>query len=191
MKLFEPLLGADSFTRATATVIFLTLMACSEKPPPSDAAVKSPLAAPLTNEKALVEGLPEAIKGELALRGDCNMERINGQLFSTGPQMISVNSTIEIAGWVLDVPSGGVPKTVFIRAASADGQRVWYAPAILSVERGDLVSLHGGNDAYRRSGYDTKLKSDALPAGTYRLQIIYAGKSEKAICDNGRTIVIN
>ena len=132
-----------------------------------------------------------AVAGEPALRGDCNMEKINAQGFSSEAYKTPAGSTVEITGWVLDTPSSGVPQAAFIRAASDDGKRVWYAPVNLTMDRADVAALRGGNEAYRRSGYVAKIKTSGLPAGTYRLQVIYAGKSEKAICDNGRVIVIS
>jgi hypothetical protein len=179
-------LQAIKTTHAIALATLLMLVACSDKPSGQTSA--KPAA---TNDSVFTEGLPMAVAGELALRGDCNMEWINGQGFSSEPYKTSSGSTVEITGWVLDTPSSGVPQTVFVRAASDDGKRVWFAPVSVSVDRSDVASMRGGNEAYRRSGYVAKIKTSGLPAGTYRLQVIYAGKSEKAICDNGRVIVIS
>jgi hypothetical protein len=184
MKTFHPpcrLVAAH----AIATSLLLMLAACSEKAPPQEAAKSS-----TTAESAFSEGLPLALAGALSLRSDCNMERINGQPFSGEPYKLAASSTVEMTGWVLDVPNNGVPEQVFVRAASQDGNRVWYAPVSLSVERSDVAALRGGNDSYRRSGYAAKIKTANLPAGTYRLQVIYSTKTEKSICDNGRVMVV-
>jgi hypothetical protein len=191
----DPALLLIGFTRAVAVSALLILGACSEKPA-TDSRIKAPVAAAPTvlsgtTEAAFAEVLPQTLKGELAFRPDCNIERINGQDFATEPYKIAASSTMELTGWVIDVAGGGVPQSVFIRVASEDGHQVWFAPATLSVERADLVALRGGDEAYRRSGFDTKVKSGALPTGRYRLQVIYSGHREKALCDNGRGLIVN
>jgi hypothetical protein len=185
MKTFRAPRRFAAVAHAIAASVLLMLGACSEKAPTQDAPKSG-----TTQESTFSEGLPMPLIGALALRSDCNMESINGQPFLGEPYKLAPSGTMEIRGWVLDIPNNAVPEQVFVRAASQEGNRVWYAPVSLSVERADVAALRGGSESYRRSGYSAKIKTAALPAGSYRLQVIYATKTEKAICDNGRVMVL-
>jgi hypothetical protein len=195
MKLFEALPTTRLATRAIAATILLILGACSEKPSPTGAAQKP--AAPASAreaavaESAFAEKVPEAIAGDFALRSDCNMESFAGKPFTAEPQKLALGQPLAVSGWVADVGGGGVPSAVFLRAHTADKQRIWYAPIALTMDRGDIAAKYGNNDAFRRSGYDAKIRTTGLPAGTYGLLVVYAGKAEKALCDNGRTLVVD
>jgi hypothetical protein len=172
---------------------------CSDKPSPAavpapsqqstSTSSKAPMAPP---ESAFTESLPDVLKGELALRGSaCNMERIDGQLFGSAPQKVRVGAAIKLAGWVVDGPNASVPEAVFIRAETQDKHRVWHAPIGLTVDRSDVSGERGKSQSMLRSGYEAVIRTDALPAGTYRLLAAFSTKTEKALCDNGRTIVID
>jgi hypothetical protein len=195
MKLFEALPTTGLATRAIAAIILMLLGACSEKLTPTGAAPKPAASASAraasAPESAFSEMVPDAIAGEFALRDDCNMEQFAGRPFTAEPQKLGLGETLAVTGWVADVSGGGVPNAVFLRAHTGDKQRVWYAPIALTKDRTDIAAKYGNNDAFRHSGYDAKVKTTGLPAGTYGLVVVYAGKTEKALCDNGRTLLVD
>jgi hypothetical protein len=168
----------------------LVLAGCGEKSstPTVSATDAATAAQPVI---AFTNAVPDALKGEFAFRGDCNMERFNGQAFTADAGEASLRSVPVISGWVVDAQNTAAPSAVFIRAESEDKSRVWFAPVHLTVERPDVVAARGGHEAFRRSGYDAKINVSNLPPGKYRLQLAYVTKTEHAICDNGRTIVLN
>jgi hypothetical protein len=97
---------------------------------------------------------------------------------------------LRLSGWVIDAAAGTVPQVVFVRVEAEDKGRVWYAPVSLTVERPDVASTRGGANAVRRSGFDAKVDARTLPAGVYRLQIVYRATGS-IVCDNGRRVVVD
>lgn len=143
------------------------------------------------NSAALVSPTPDDAKAgaPFVLVNDCNIERVNGDLFGASPAK-TPGSVVELSGWLVDAASHTVPKSAFFRFEQASSKHVWKARFQTGGARPDVVQSQGGNVAYARAGFDAHIRMTALPAGTYHVVIQYSGPSgRKHLCDNGRRIV--
>jgi len=121
---------------------------------------------------------------------DCNLERVNGTVFSGSPVTVARDASVVLSGWVADVQGGNVPATLDLRLVGSADNRAWKVQAHAGGRRDDVKALLGGNAAYASPAFAVTLDPSALPPGTYRAYVVFASGSEMKSCDNGRSIAL-
>lgn len=117
--------------------------------------------------------------------GHCNIERMDGVLFSAQARHVS-GAGFELSGWVVDQGKKTVPASANVWLEKMGDSRIWAVPLALTVDRPDVMRNQGGTPAYLRSGFSAKIDASNLPAGEYHLLIQYPEDGHAFVCDNGR-----
>jgi hypothetical protein len=121
--------------------------------------------------------------------GHCNIERIDGGLF-TGSASHARTLPIEFSGWVVDPATKSVPTDVGIRIELNTNQQVWIVPLTAGINRPDVLATLGNDQGYLRSGFSVRINPIGLPDGDYRILIQYRSGGSPHVCDNGRKLKI-
>lgn len=121
---------------------------------------------------------------------ECNLERVNGMIFSGAPVTVARSASVVLSGWVVDAGRNAIPATLDVRLVGNTDNRAWKAEAHTGAHRDDVRKLLGGNAAYGSPGFSVTLDPSALPPGTYRAYVVFDGGSGMKSCDNGRAVTI-
>lgn len=152
------------------------------------ASVKAP-ATPRIGDRPTELSLQER-KLPLTSVRECNLERVNGKVFTGTPVAVARGASVVLSGWVVDAQRTSVPATLAVRLVGMTDNRAWKAEAHTGARRDDVKTLLGGNAAYASPGFAVTLDPSALPPGTYRAYVVFDGGSGTKSCDNGRGITI-
>jgi hypothetical protein len=155
------------------------------KPPASDAA------AAIAGETKLASSPPVSTVGATSLNKDCNVEGVDGALFTAEALTIKSRGTHEISGWVVDVKNRAVPQNLkLIVAGVGKTAGVWTNQAPMSIERKGVAETRGYGPEVNNSGFSFKVDTSVLPAGSYHVYVMSAGKTGLLVCDPGRQMNI-
>ena len=121
---------------------------------------------------------------------ECNLERVNGKIFTGTPVTVERSASVVLSGWVVDAARTTVPADLAVRLVGMSDNRAWKVSAHTGGRREDVRKLLGGNAAYANAGFAATLDPSALPPGTYRAYVVFDGGSGTRSCDNGRGITI-
>lgn len=113
---------------------------------------------------------------------NCNLERLNGDLFGAQPLMLNAAQTNTITGWV--DPSGVDDPHFWLRFDDTQAKRYLHAPIQLTIQRPDVQT--SDPDAPRVSGFEVRVPANALPSGRYHAYLAIQSGGVTHICDNGR-----
>lgn len=188
----------NSLTPISTVMLVCVLTACSE---PADKQVdfsvpadqNAASSAPADYPSGTV--LPAQISYEdrrvpLVATKECNLERANGVVFAGEPITASRAGPLRLSGWVADTEQNIIPATADLRFTGTADNRAWKVAIQPGSKRDDVVALLGGNTAFANSGYGVEVDVRGLPAGSYRMFVVYSAGSGRKSCDNGRSIVI-
>lgn len=117
---------------------------------------------------------------------NCNVERLNGNLFGAQPSMLNSAQANTITGWV--DPAGVAEPKIWLRFDDAQAKRYLHVPIQLTIERPDVQTSDLG--APRVSGFELQLPASALPTGQYHVYIAMISGDAAHVCDNGRHIEV-
>lgn len=121
---------------------------------------------------------------------ECNLERIDGRLFSATPIDVTKSDAIILSGWIASAETQDVPPEVSIRLVSITDNRAWSVSGKTGDSREDVRTLLGGDAAYAGAGFSVVLDPASMPADTYRLFAVFSAGGSLKSCDNGRSIRI-
>jgi hypothetical protein len=121
---------------------------------------------------------------------ECNLERIDGQLFSTLPVDVAKSGSVTFSGWIASTEAKNVPGILQIRLVNVTDNRAWAIAGNTGQSREDVRKLLGGHGGYAGAGFSLKLDALSMPMGTYRLFTVFEEGNSLKSCDNGRSIRI-
>ncbi|MFY2763403.1 hypothetical protein [Arenimonas sp. MALMAid1274] len=166
--------------RSGLLACLLSLMACSEAPPPV-----TPPGGPVVSPDSPVKAAgPETVSF-------CNIEYLGDKVLDTDPA--TLEEPLVLRGWLGD-ERGAVPHRIQLQFSDAAGELEAAVPVVLGVDRSDVAAVFPERKGLEKSGFELALDPADLPAGTWRLSLLYAaGEDENAPlrrCDNDRRLVI-
>ena len=104
---------------------------------------------------------------------------------------IQGKGTHEISGWVVDAKNRAVPQDLkLIVAGVGKTSGVWSNQAPMWIERKGVAETRGYGAELNNSGFSFKVDTSVLPAGSYHVYVMSAGKTGLLICDPGRQLNI-
>jgi hypothetical protein len=172
----------------------LLLAACNDNSSPTADFSPTPGSAPAPATPRLgnrpTELSLEERRMPLTAARECNLERVNGAIFSGTPVTVARSASVVLSGWVVDAEHTNVPATLAVRLVGNTDNRAWKAEAHTGGHREDVKTLLGGNAAYASPGFSVTIDPSALPPGTYRAYVVFDGGSGARSCDNGRAVTI-
>jgi len=121
----------------------------------------------------------------------CNIEFLGAQQFAGEP--LQLQGTQTLRGWLAG-DDGAAPQAVELRFSDSAGAVVARVPVTLGEQRDDVVGAFPGKVSSANTGFSLPLAAAGLPAGTWRIYLVYSGGGEAGkkptACDNGRSLTI-
>jgi len=119
----------------------------------------------------------------------CNLERVDDIVFQATPVKRAVSYAQSFSGWVaqpkLDKPAYS------LHFDDNQAKHYFQISLIPSVDRPDVIAIAGNQMLPRNSGFNARLRANALPAGRYHIYLVATEGSTSYSCDNGREIVVD
>lgn len=142
------------------------------------------LASPIEDPLPLAAG-----KQQHAFHGanSCVLASINGMNFDKAVTL-SPGAVIGLGGWLIDKMSQTVPEQAWVVLAGDGSTGSYQVPIRLREKRPDVSQFFGGVTGYTNSGFIVDIASTGLPAGNYRLYIVFKHGDVYYTCDNGRQL---
>lgn len=174
---------------ASAMALALVLAACQEPSGQNAASANAgtSVAVATTQIQSSNQGLLTAyVRGAASFKPlpNCNLERLNRELFGAQPLALHLSQVNTFTGWV--DPSGVATPSLWLRFDDAQAKRYLHAPFKLTTERPDVLA--NDPNAPRVSGFELQLPANALPAGQYHVYVVVTSGAAAHVCDNGRHI---
>lgn len=169
-------------------VVIPILNGCQE--PGEQSGASAPVAsAPASATPAAQGAPPDALVAyQLPQTGsplaNCNLERLNSELFVAQSLTLNPSQTNTFRGWV--DPAGVADPLLWLRFDDAQAKRYLHVPIKLTIERPDVLA--SDKSAPRVSGFELSLPRDALPAGQYHVYVAVTSGVLAHVCDNGRHV---
>jgi hypothetical protein len=174
--------GNDSAPRPNAAS---EVSPSAAKPPATEAA------ASIAREAKLTSSPPVSTDGAISLNKDCNVEGVDGALFTAEGLTIQGKGTHEISGWVVDAKNRVIPQDLkLIVAGVGSTAGVWTNQAPMWIERKGVAETRGYGPELNNSGFAFKVDTSILPAGSYHVYVMSPGKTGLLVCDPGRQLNI-
>ena len=171
-----------------ALAIF-NLSSCSEPNRSMNPQAPTPPPPPTMSLPILLQ--PDELKLSLTPVSRCNLERANDTVFANTPVEIPGSEPeLALSGWVVNNNSNTTPAGMDIRMIHVKDGQSWKVPVKVSVERDDIVKLLSDNADFINAGYAVNVDTRNMPAGTYRLIIVFQENGVLKVCDNGRSVII-
>lgn len=181
-------------------VALIALAGCGNDnatPQPADAAPTSAapaaadVASPIAAGAQLASSEPVSTEGAVSLNDDCNVEGVDGTLFTADELSISRQGTHEISGWVVDAKNRAIPAGLkLVVAGVGNTAGVWTNQAPTWIERKGVAETRGYGPELYNSGFSFKVDTSAIPAGAYHVYVMSSGANGLQVCDPGRQVTI-
>lgn len=186
-----------SVVMVVAASAVILLSACKQSAPSQEPAVE--VAAPAEEAPSPVDAQPASAGADtlrklseaevteaLSPSTFCNVEFLDGQLFSGQDLKAGGGVEATVSGWVGDEVTKGLPTNPMLRFEKADDKtQVWEVPLNLGLKREDVaaaLSSPGVVDA----GFSRKFQTSELGAGRYHVLLTYQATGKWYGCDSGR-----
>lgn len=117
----------------------------------------------------------------------CVLASINGMNFDR-TVTLSHGTVIGLGGWLIDKMSQTAPEQAWVVLAGEGAPESYQVPIRLREKRPDVSQFFGGVAGYTNSGFIVDIASTGLPAGNYRLYIVFKHGDVYYTCDNGRQL---
>lgn len=185
---------------ASVLVLSLVVAGCKEPVPQPQATETAPAppaesAAPAAASSQAVTPAPADAKfppGQLSIRvinGDCNVESVNGVLYSdASPMDVDRSQPVAIAGWAVDKASNGLAADVSLLIEKVDLSKRWEVMGMPPVARQDVADYNKFPAEMVNSGFVAKLDLSSFEPGIYHLFLVRSLGQERIACDNSRQI---
>lgn len=180
-----------------------TLAACGADAPPPAAptgtGAVAPTAEPVPDTLSgpppaprLAASAPISLEGSTGVNDDCNVEGIDGKLFTDASLSFPKGGTREIGGWIVDKAGKAIPTNLTLVVAGVGSTSgVFTSTAATWLDRAGVAETRGYGPELARSGFSFKVDTADVPAGTYHVFVVGdAAAGNKLVCDPGRQLVI-
>ncbi|MGH8109060.1 MAG: hypothetical protein ACREO1_10155 [Arenimonas sp.] len=149
----------------------------------------APVAAPPV--VALVRSEPISTEGAANFTDNCNLEGVDGILF-TGEQITVSKATPHvITGWLINPQEKSVGTDLKLVIAGVGATTdVWASQLVNRVERAGVAETRAYSADLINSGFSFEVKLGELLNGEYHVYVMMANAGGVAICDPGRQIKV-
>lgn len=187
-----------------ALVCIVALSACQQETTVAPAAPVSAEVAPASLEPsavsttmavesnyALTRSAPISTDGLSNFTIDCNLEGVDGILFTGEELVVSKINTHEITGWLInpqEKTTGNNLKLVI--AGVGEIPDVWTSVKGTRIERAGVAETRGYTADLTDSGFSFKVELGQLVNGNYHVYVMMDNTGTRAICDPGRQIKV-
>jgi hypothetical protein len=143
---------------------------------------------PLSSAMRVPESQVSSVSvGTIRDHGNCSLDALDGQtLDTTHALQLGGDGVARLAGWAADVPTGAVPRQVFVEL---DGRETIRIAAFRATLRPDVAAAHG-NPALVTSGWESMVKVSSLPRGKFRVKVLQIDGTAAWRCDTNRTLTV-
>lgn len=183
---------AIKLTSMAACILLVAMTTgCREEVPAAN-----PSAAPTTEgdvapaQPAQAVGLvPQAAQGKVegANTTSCNIETVNDISMDGARPTVSLAQPVRFAGWYINEKRRDAGPDLSLRIVRIDNGQEWEVNVAERLERSDVASSRGGDNAYLDSGFQLTLDLQTFSKGDYGVFLLDAGASaEPSICGTGR-----
>lgn len=139
----------------------------------------------------LVSSAPVSTEGAVSLNQDCNVEGIDGKLFTTDIFSMTRRGTHEISGWVVDAKHHVIPKDLQLVVAGVGATTgAWTSHSPVWIDRKGVAETRGYGAELNSSGFAFKVDTSAVPLGSYHVYVISSGTNGAVMCDPGRLVTL-
>lgn len=185
-------------TAFAACLLITTLAACSERAPPAPAAdaptaTPTPASPPPAADPGALPALPSGgavaleattLAADAASAGRCALDVVNGKR-RAAKMRLPAGSALALGGWISDAAKT-VPASSSLVLRGTTG--AWSAPLTTGVARPDVARVLG-SEALATAGFNLRVSSAGVPAGSYRVLAI-VDPATSAYCDLGVELAI-
>lgn len=182
-----------SVVMAMAASAIISLSACKQSTPSQEPAAPAEAALPTVDmqlasadaDKLRKLSEAEAIEA-LSPSTFCNIEFLDGQLFTDQDLRASGGEEATVSGWVGDEVTKGLPTNPMLRFEKAGNKmQVWEVPLSLGLKREDVAAAHSSPGVVD-AGFSRKFPVSKLGADRYHVLLTYQASGKRYGCDSGR-----
>ena len=157
--------------------------------PVEAAPAPAPVAAPPV--VGLVRSEPISTDGAPNFTDNCNLEGVDGILF-TGEQLVVSKATKhEISGWLINPQEKTVGNDLkLVIAGVGTTPDVWTSQLVNRIERAGVAQTRGYSADLTNSGFSFEVNLGELVNGEYHVFVVMANAGGVALCDPGRQIKV-
>lgn len=157
--------------------------------PPVAIAEPAPVEAPPA--VGLIRSEPVSTDGAPNFTDNCNLEGVDGILF-TGEQIVVSKATKhEISGWLINPQEKSVGSDLkLVIAGVGTTPDVWTSELVNRIERAGVAETRAYSADLVNSGFSFEVNLGELVNGEYHVYVMMANAGGIAICDPGRQIKI-
>ncbi len=119
-------------------------------------------------------------------RGNCSFDESNGKPTDTSTVKVIGKDNVDFVGWAADVPTGAVPKRLFVEL---DGQEIYKVDAFRGMQRQDVAAALNKPELVM-AGWESRASLATLTHGAYRVGVVQIEGRKAWHCDTRRTIKI-
>ncbi len=152
-----------------------------------------PAAAPVVikPELALVKSEPISTEGVPNFDQDCNLEGVDGILF-TGEQIVVSKSTKhDISGWLINPMEKTVGTDLkLVIAGVGTTPDIWTSQLVTRIDRAGVAETRAYAPELANSGFSFSVDLKELVNGDYHVFVMMANAGGSAVCDPGRQIKV-
>jgi len=139
----------------------------------------------------LAASAPVSTEGATGLNDDCNLEGVDGKLFSSASLTVPQGGTREFGGWIVDKAGKMIPtKLQLVVAGVGATSGLFTSDAATWIDRAGVAETRGYGADLAKSGFMFKVDTTDVPAGTYHVYVMGDGAAGKVVCDPGRQLVV-
>lgn len=143
------------------------------------------------SEFALMKSEPIATEGVPNFSQDCNLEGVDGILFTSDQIVVSKSTQHEISGWLvnpLEKSLGNDLKLVIAGVGTTPG--FWTSQSVSRIERAGVAKTRAYAPELTNSGFSFTVDMKELVNGEYHVYVMLANAGGNAVCDPGRQIKV-
>jgi hypothetical protein len=133
---------------------------------------------------------PADLEGPSSVTGlGCYLDRVGDR--PTGPSIVNLRRTdlLRLAGWVVNEQERRVPARPYVVLQAIGNGAAWYAALTVGRPRADVARVKH-EEAYNASGFSASIDVTALPAGEYRLYLLFRDAGAAQSCGIRQRIVL-
>lgn len=180
-------------------VVFLALAmsGCKEPNPQPSVATPAPETAAAPSASLAVKPTDAGAKlppGPLSVRvvnGDCNVESVNGTLYSdASPIEADRSKPVRVQGWAVDKETMKPAVDVALVVEKIDLSKRWEVAGMPALSRQDVADYNKFPSELVNSGFSVDLDLSAFEPGLYHMFIMRSVGQERISCDNSRQITL-
>jgi len=143
------------------------------------------------SEFALVKSEPIATEGVPNFNQDCNLEGVDGMLFTGDQIVVSKATKHEISGWLINPQEKTVGSDLkLVIAGVGTTPDVWTSQLVTRIDRAGVAETRAYAPELANSGFSFSVDLHELVNGDYHVYVMMANAGGSALCDPGRQIKV-